>query len=106
MDNIYNYQNKKSQLEFSVAFKLSQMYDKVGNVDKSIDILEDIVDGGVDSSDTAYFYGILFRSKKNNDVDELYQYVSFSENVERNKQSYWQNTFECLNNLNNLPKHY
>ena len=90
LDNIYNYQNKKSQLDFSIVFKLSQMYDQVGNVERSIDILEHIVDGGIDSSDTAYFYGILFRSKKNNDIDELYQYVSFSENVERNKQSYWQ----------------
>lgn len=90
LDNIYTYQQNKSQLDFSISLKLSQMYYQIGSLDRSIDILEEIIESGIDSSDTAYFYRLLYNARKNADIDELYQYVNLSENIERKKQSYWQ----------------
>ena len=90
LDNVYTYQQNKSQLDFSISLKLSQMYYQIGTLDRSIDLLEEIIGSGIDSSDTAYFYRLLYKARKNSDIDELYEYVNISENVERKKQSYWQ----------------
>jgi len=90
LDNVYTYQQNKSQLDFSISLKLSQMYYQIGPLDRSIDLLEEIIGSGIDSSDTAYFYRLLYKARKNSDIDELYGYVNLSENVERKKQSYWQ----------------
>ena len=90
LDNVYTYQQNKSQLDFSISLKLSQMYYQIGPLDRSIDLLEEIIGSGIDSSDTAYFYRLLYKARKNSDIDELYDYVNLSENVERKKQSYWQ----------------
>jgi thioredoxin-related protein len=90
LDNVYTYQQNKSQLDFSISLKLSQMYYQIGPLDRSIDLLEEIIGSGIDSSDTAYFYRLLYKARKNSDIDELYEYVNLSENVERKKQSYWQ----------------
>jgi len=90
LDNVYSYQQNKSQLDFSISLKLSQMYYQIGPLDRSIDLLEEIIGSGIDSSDTAYFYRLLYKARKNSDIDELYEYVNLSENVERKKQSYWQ----------------
>jgi len=90
LDVIYYKQKKKSQLDFSVAFRVSKLYYSIGSLDKSIDLLDQIVDNGVDSSDSGYFYGIMYKAKRNNDTDKLLQYSYLSENIERKKQAYWQ----------------
>jgi len=90
LDNVYTYQQNKSKLDFTISLKLSQMYYQIGPLDRSIDLLEEIIGSGIDSSDTAYFYRLLYKARKNNDIDELNEYVILSENIERKKQSYWQ----------------
>ena len=90
LDIIYFKQKKKSQLDFSVAFRVSKLYYSIGSLDNSIDLLDQIVDSGVDSSDSGYFYGLLYKAKRDNDTDKLLQYSYLTENVDRKKQAYWQ----------------
>ena len=90
LDVIYYKQKKKSQLDFSVAFRVSKLYYSIGSLDNSIDLLDQIVDSGVDSSDTGYFYGLLYKAKRDNDADKLLQYSYLTENIDRKKQAYWQ----------------
>ena len=90
LDNIYSYQKKKHQLDFSVSFNLSQLYYKIRSLDRSIEILDQIVDSGVDSSDIAYFYRLLYKSKRSSDIDALLEYAELSENIDRKQKSYWQ----------------
>ena len=90
LDNIYSIQQNKSQLDFSVALSLGQLYYQIGSLDRSIQILDQIVESGVDSSDTGYFFGLMYKARKTSDIDDLLQYADFSENKDRKKQSYWQ----------------
>ena len=90
LDNIYSYQKKKHQLDFSVSFNLSQLYYKIRSLDRSIEILDQIVESGVDSSDIAYFYRLLYKSKRSSDIDALLEYAELSENIDRKQKSYWQ----------------
>ena len=90
LDDIYYKQKKKSQLDFSVAFRISKLYYRIGSLDTSIDLLDQIVDSGVDSSDSGYFYGLLYKAKRDTDTDRLLQYSYLTENIDRKKQAYWQ----------------
>ena len=90
LDNLYDVQQNKSQLDFSVALILGQLYYQIGSLDRSIQILDQIVESGVDSSDTGYFFGLMYKARKTSDIDDLLQYADFSENKDRKKQSYWQ----------------
>ena len=90
LDNIYSIQQNKSQLDFSVALSLGQLYYQIGSLDRTIQILDQIVESGVDSSDTGYFFGLMYKARKTSDIDDLLQYADFSENKDRKKQSYWQ----------------
>ena len=90
LDNIYSFQKKKHQLDFSVSFNLSQLYYKIRSLDRSIEILDQIVESGVDSSDIAYFFRILYKSKRSSDIDALLEYAELSENIDRKQKSYWQ----------------
>jgi len=90
LDDIYHKQKKKSQLDFSVAFRISKLYYRIGSLDTSIDLLDQIVDSGVDSSDSGYFYGLLYKAKRDTDTDRLLQYSYLTENIDRKKQAYWQ----------------
>ena len=90
LDNVYSGQQNRSQLDFSLALSLGQLYYQIGSLDKSIRILDQIVESGVDSSDTGYFFGLMYKARKTSDIDELLQYADFSENKDRKKQSYWQ----------------
>ena len=90
LDNIYSYQKKKHQLDFSVSFNLSQLYYKIRSLDRSIEILDQIVESGVDSSDIAYFFRLLYKSKRGSDIDALLEYAELSENIDRKQKSYWQ----------------
>ena len=90
LDNIYSFQKKKHQLDFSVSFNLSQLYYKIRSLDRSIEILDQIVESGVDSSDIAYFFRLLYKSKKSSDIDALLEYAELSENIDRKQKSYWQ----------------
>ena len=90
LDNLYDVQQNKSQLDFSVALSLGQLYYQIGSLDRSIQILDQIVESGVDSSDTGYFFGLMYKARKTSDIDDLLQYADFSENKDRKKQSYWQ----------------
>ena len=90
LDNIYSFQKKKHQLDFSVSFNLSQLYYKIRSLDRSIEILDQIVDSGVDSSDIAYFFRLLYKSKRSSDIDALLEYAELSENIDRKQKSYWQ----------------
>ena len=90
LDNIYSFQKKKHQLDFSVSFNLSQLYYKIRSLDRSIEILDQIVESGVDSSDIAYFYRLLYKSKRSSDIDALLEYAELSENIDRKQKSYWQ----------------
>ena len=90
LDIIYFKQKKKSQLDFSVAFRVSKLYYSIGSFDNSIDLLDQIVDSGVDSSDSGYFYGLLYKANRDNDTDKLLQYSYLTGNIDRKKQAYWQ----------------
>ena len=90
LDNIYSFQKKKHQLDFSVSFNLSQLYYKIRSLDRSIEILDQIVESGVDSSDIAYFFRLLYKSKRSSDIDALLEYAELSENIDRKQKSYWQ----------------
>ena len=90
LDNLYDVQQNKSQLDFSVALILGQLYYQIGSLDRSIQILDQIVESGVDSSDTGYFFGLMYKARKTSDIDDLLKYADFSENKDRKKQSYWQ----------------
>ena len=90
LDNIYSFQKKKHQLDFSVSFNLSQLYYKIRSLDRSIEILDQIVESGVDSSDIAYFFRILYKSIRSSDIDALLEYAELSENIDRKQKSYWQ----------------
>ena len=90
LDAIYYKQKRKSQLDFSVAFRLSELYYSIGYLDNSIDLLDQIVDSGIDSSDSGYFYGLLYKAKRDNNIDNLLQYSYLTENIDRKKQAYWQ----------------
>ena len=90
LDDIYRKQKKKSQLDFTIAFRVSKLYYRIGSLDTSIDLLDQIVDSGVDSSDSGYFYGLLYKAKRDTDTDRLLQYSYLTENIDRKKQAYWQ----------------
>ena len=90
LDDIYHKQKKKSQLDFTIAFRVSKLYYRIGSLDTSIDLLDQIVDSGVDSSDSGYFYGLLYKAKRDTDTDKLLQYSYLTENIDRKKQAYWQ----------------
>ena len=90
LDDIYRKQKKKSQLNFTIAFRVSKLYYRIGSLDTSIDLLDQIVDSGVDSSDSGYFYGLLYKAKRDTDTDRLLQYSYLTENIDRKKQAYWQ----------------
>ena len=90
LDAIYYKQKRKSQLDFYVVFRLSELYYSIGYIDNSIDLLDQIVDSGIDSSDSGYFYGLLYKAKRDNNIDKLLQYSYLTENIDRKKKAYWQ----------------
>ena len=90
LDDIQSYHRSHDAFTFQNFYNLSQLYYRIGELDVSIDILDQIVDQGVDSSESAYFYGLLYKSKKNNMIDDLMAYVDITDDTARKKQCYWQ----------------
>ena len=90
LDNIQNYHEGNNQFTFQDFYNLSQLYYRIGELDVSIDLLDQIVNQGIDSSESAYFNGLLYKAKKNNSIDNLMAYVEITDDTTRKKQSYWQ----------------
>ena len=90
LDDIQSYHISHNAFTFQNFYNLSQLYYRIGEIDVSIDILDQIVDQGIDSSESAYFYGLLYKAKKNNMIDDLMAYVAITDDTTRKKQSYWQ----------------
>ena len=90
LDDIQSYHISHNAFTFQNFYNLSQLYYKIGEIDVSIDILDQIVDQGIDSSESAYFYGLLYKAKKNNMIDDLMAYVTITDDTTRKKQCYWQ----------------
>ncbi len=90
LDDIQNYHLSNNAYTFQNFYNLSQLYYRIGELDVSIDILDQIVDQDIDSSESAYFYGLLYKAKKNNTIDELMAYVDITDDTTRKKQCYWQ----------------
>ena len=90
LKNTLKYYEKENEFTFQHIFNISQLYYRIGSVDVSIELLDKIVDNDIDSSETAYFYGLLYKTKVSNKVDDLLQYVSIIDNIEWKKLSYWQ----------------
>ena len=90
LDNIQSYHRSNNAFTFQNFYNLSQLYYRIGELDVSIDILDQIVDQNIDSSESAYFYGLLYKAKKNNTIDDLMTYVDITDDTTRKKQCYWQ----------------
>ncbi|MEL0337213.1 MAG: hypothetical protein VXA50_02535 [bacterium] len=90
LDDIQSYHRSNNAFTFQNFYNLSQLYYRIGEIEVSIDILDQIVDQGIDSSESAYFYGLLYKAKKNNTIDDLMVYVENTNDTTRKKQSYWQ----------------
>ena len=90
LDDIQNYHRSNNAFTFQKFYNLRQLYYRIGELDVSIDILDQIVDQGIDSSESAYFYGLLYKAKKNNMIDDLMAYVDITDDTTRKKQCYWQ----------------
>ena len=90
LDNIQSYHRSNNAFTFQNFYNLSQLYYRIGELDVSIDILDQIVERDIDSSESAYFYGLLYKAKKNNTIDELILYVDNTNDTTRKKQCYWQ----------------
>ena len=58
LDDIQSYHRVNNAFTFQNFYNLSQLYYRIGELDISIDILDQIVEQGVDSSESAYFYGL------------------------------------------------
>ena len=90
LKNALQYYEQENEFTFQNVFNISQLYYRIGSVDVSIELLDKIVENDIDSSETAYFYGLLYKTKVSNKVDDLLQYVSIIDNIEWKKLSYWQ----------------
>ena len=90
LKNALQYYEQENEFTFQNVFNISQLYYRIGSVDVSIELLDKIVENDIDSSETAYFYGMLYKTKVSNKVDDLLQYVSIIDNIEWKKLSYWQ----------------
>ena len=90
LDLVQKYYSENNQFVFQDLFDLSQLYNRVGFPKIAIDILDQIIDLDIDSSETAYFYGLLYKSKKDNKIDYLMEYADLTDDTSRKKQSYWQ----------------
>ena len=90
LDDLQIYHKSNDAFTFQNFYNLSQLYYRIGELDISIDILDQIVDQGIDSSESAYFYGLLYKAKKNNTIDNLMSYVDITDDTTRKKQCYWQ----------------
>ena len=92
LDDIQSYYRSHDAFTFQNFYNLSQLYYRIGELDVSIDILDQIVDLDIDSSESAYFYGLLYKTKKTNLIDDLMAYVDITNDTTRKKQCYWQNS--------------
>ena len=90
LKNALLYYEQENEFTFQNIFNISQLYYRIGSVDVSINLLDKIVESNIDSSETAYFYGLLYKAKVSKKIDDLLQYVSIIENIEWKKLSYWQ----------------
>ena len=90
LKNIFQYYEKKDGFNFQNIFNISQLYYRIGSIDVSIELLDKIVEDNIDSSETAFFYGLLYKTKVSNEIDDLMSYVSITDNIEWQKLSYWQ----------------
>jgi len=90
LDNVQSYHRSNNAFTFQNFYNLSQLYYRIGELDVSIDILDQIVSLDIDSSESAYFYGLLYKAKKNNTIDDLMEYVDITNDTTRKKQCYWQ----------------
>ena len=90
LDDIQSYHASHNAFTFQNFYNLSQLYYRIGEIDVSIDILDQIVEQDIDSSESAYFYGLLYKAKKNNMIDDLMAYVDITDDTTRKKQCYWQ----------------
>lgn len=90
LDDIQSHYRGNDAFTFQNFYNLSQLYYRIGELDVSIDILDQIVDQNIDSSESAYFYGLLYKAKKNNLIDNLKEYVDITDDTSRKKQCYWQ----------------
>ncbi len=88
--NALQYYEQESEFSFQRIFNISQLYYRIGSIDVSIELLDNLVEDNRDSSETAYFYGLLYKAKVNNKIDDLNRYVSITDNIEWKKLSYWQ----------------
>ena len=64
LDDIQSYHRSNNAFTFQNFYNLSQLYYRIGELDVSIDILDQIVERDIDSSESAYFYGLLYKAKK------------------------------------------
>ena len=64
LDDIQSYHRSNNAFTFQNFYNLSQLYYRIGELDVSIDILDQIVEQDIDSSESAYFYGLLYKAKK------------------------------------------
>ncbi len=101
LDNIQSYHRNNNSFTFQNFYNLSQLYYRIDEIDVSIDILDQIVAQDIDSSESAYFYGLLYKAKKNNTIDDLMVYVDITNDIARKKQCYWQMIRTIKRNDNN-----
>ena len=90
LDLVQKYYSENNQFVFQDLFDLSQLYNRIGFTEIAINMLDQIIDSDIDSSETAYFYGLLYKAKQNNDINDLMAFVDLTEDTIRKKQSYWQ----------------
>ena len=90
LDLVKKYHLENNQFVFQDLFDLSQLYNRVGFPEIAIDMLDQIIDLDIDSSETAYFYSLLYKAKKDNNINKLMEFVDFTDDTTRKKQSYWQ----------------
>ena len=90
LNNVLQHYEQKGEFRFKSIFNISQLYYRIGLIDDSIELLDKIIDNNIDSSGTAYFYGLLYKTKKSNKIDDLMYYISKTDNINWKKLSYWQ----------------
>ena len=90
LDLVQKYYLENNQLVFKNLFILSQFYNRTGFSEIAIDLLDQIIDLDIDSSETAYFYSLLYKAKQYNNINDLMEYVDLTDDTTRKKQSYWQ----------------
>ena len=101
LDTVNKYYSDNNEYFFQNLFDLSQLYNRLGFSENAIELLDQIIDLNIDSSETAYFYGLLYKAKRYNNIDYLMEYVDLTDDTTRKKQSYWQIIRIIKNDANN-----